>query len=161
MLSISNIKNYLKNKDSSFKLFDIKYIKQEKNTIDNFKIDKMCHFSYYGKFDNNIILVNYYDNMDLLTFITQIGNNNISDINIIITIIYKLLDKVTKGYQNKYVWFTIRISLPHDEYNIPRWHTDGFENLSKFITILKGSGTLLIDDKDTKSINTFFDIQKN
>lgn len=93
-LTSANIKRYLKYKDSSFKLFDIKYTDKEKQTINNFKINNETEFFYTGKFNKNTLMKNK-DKIDILQFIESIGNNNEKDIKVIKNIIYKLLDKVT------------------------------------------------------------------
>ena len=62
----------------------------------------------------------------------------------------------------KYFWLAIRISPPNNHFDIPRWHKDGTfftgdkNELSsvKFITTLKGPGTLLI--KSTTQINNIY-----
>jgi hypothetical protein len=55
---------------------------------------------------------------------------------------------------------TIRVSLPDHKYDIPRWHKDGrfFKSdgvQSKFVTVLKGPGTLFI--KESKKVNDIYD----
>ena len=78
-LTSINIKKYLKYKDSSFKLFDIKYTDKEKQTINNFKINNETEFFYTGKFDKDTLIKNK-DKIDILKFIESIGNNNEKDI---------------------------------------------------------------------------------
>jgi len=167
----TNIQKYLQKKDTSYKIFDIKYTQKEKQTIDSFKIDNEIAFSYYGKFDKNTELngdcektiINELKGeyiktkMNILDFITNIGNNTVKDILVIKNIIYKLLDKVLNSYNKKYILLVIRIFLPNKKSNIIRWHTDNFENQSKFVTVLKGPSTLFIDDKDIKSKKIFFE----
>ena len=162
-----NIQKYLQKKDVSYKIFDIKYTEKEKQIINNFKIDNEIFFTYHGKFNKNILLKGYYDNndkkssIDILNFISNIGNNNDKDIQIIKNIIYKLLDKVIKGlngYNKDYIYFEINITQPNKDFNISRWHFDGFENQSKFVTLLKGPSTLFIDDKDIKSKKIYFEV---
>lgn len=53
----------------------------------------------------------------------------------------------------------INTSLPNNEFNMPRWHTDGYPNNSKFVTVLKGPSTLFIDDKDSTSRKIYFTIE--
>ena len=56
----------------------------------------------------------------------------------------------------------IRVAMPNNLYDIPRWHKDGNyfshdineTNTSKFLTVLKGPGTLLI--KSTKRVNEIY-----
>jgi hypothetical protein len=150
---ISKIKNYLKKRNFSFQLFDIKYTEQDKKTIQNFNINKMLDYSYYGKFDKDLI------DKSLYNFILKIGNNSENEIKIIINIIYKLIDKITKCYRKEYIWLSIRVSIPNNNFDFPRWHIDGYQNSSKFVTTLIGPSTLLIDDTDVKSRDIYFDIQ--
>ena len=159
LLTSTNIKKYLKYKDSSFKLFDIKYTDKEKQTINNFKINNETEFFYTGKFNKDNLLKDNQTKINILKFIESIGNNNEKDIKVIKNIIYKLLDKVTNGYDNEYIVLDINTSLPNNEFNMPRWHIDGYPNNSKFVTVLKGPSTLFIDDKDSKSRKIYFTIE--
>jgi hypothetical protein len=103
LLTSTNIKKYLKYKDSSFKLFDIKYTDKEKQTINNFKINNETEFFYTGKFNKDNLLKDNQTKINILKFIESIGNNNEKDIKVIKNIIYKLLDKVTNGYDDEYI----------------------------------------------------------
>jgi len=56
-------------------------------------------------------------------------------------------------------WLAIRVTEPNNEFIIPRWHKDGnyFASNSitaKFITVLKGPGTLLI--RSNKKVNDIY-----
>ena len=109
--------------------------------MNNFNITNNSSFDHYGNVDN-------LDDTKLNDFLTKLGNNY--NINILNNIIHKLADKVTSGYETKFCWLTIRVTLPHHYFDIPRWHKDGNffsdsdRNQSKFLTVLKGSGTLFI-----------------
>ncbi len=143
LLNKLNIQKYLKTQDTSYKIFDIKYTQKEQETINNFKIDNQIYFLYYGKFNENILLKsdddeNNIKKLNILEFISKIGNNTEKDINIIKDIIYKLINKITKSYNKNYICLDIKIVLPNNYHNISRWHYDGFEKQTKFITLLKG-----------------------
>lgn len=161
LLNKSNISKYLEKKDTSYKIFNIKYTKKEKEAINNFDISNECYFTYFGKMNENIIGTSYNNNnktkIDILKFLSKIGTNTEKDIKIINNIIYKLLDKVTGGYNKNYIWLDLRISLPNNDFNLVRWHTDGFTSQSKFVSLFKGPGTLFIDDSDIKSKETYFE----
>ena len=150
-LTSTNIKKYLKSKDSSFKLFDIKYTEEEKQTINNFKIDNEINFSYKISADKK-----YYQL--LYKFIESIGNNDEKDITIIINIIYKLLDTISKAW-NSNITLNIQIMLPNNKPYLPVWHIDNINGESnlKFITVLRGSGTLFIDNNKAKK--AYFEIE--
>ena len=73
-----------------------------------------------------------------------------------------IIRKVLKGYTKKHFWMDIRVTQPDHDFDIPRWHKDGNFFLqgpielhtSKFATVLKGPGTLLI--KGTKKVNQIY-----
>ena len=116
---------------------------------------------YYGKFNENVLVKGDENNgkkLNIVDFISKIGNNTEKDIKIIKDIIYKLINKITKSYNKNYISLDISAVLPNNDYNISRWHYDGFEKQTKFITLLKGPAALFIDNKDIKSKNTFFEI---
>lgn len=145
-LTSTNIKKYLKNKDTSFKLFNIKYTKKEKQTINNFKIGNEVNFSYKISADKTHYQLLY-------KFIESIGNNDKKDITIIINIIYKLLDTISKAC-NSNITLNIKIMLPNKEPYIPAWHIDSTNDKSniKFIAVLRGPGTLFIDNNKAKKL---------
>jgi hypothetical protein len=69
------------------------------------------------------------------------------------SIIRNLTHIVMEGYKKDRYWLTIRVTIPTDRWDIPRWHCDGNyfwsagerKNVSKFATTLQGSGTLLME----------------
>ena len=77
-------------------------------------------------------------------------------------IIYKLIKQITKSYSCEYFWIDIRLLLPNDNYKMRRWHYDGtfFINnkdalQAKFVTILKGPGTMFL--KNGKKASEIYD----
>ena len=93
------------------------------------------------------------------TFLNKIGNNDKECINILEKVIMKILDNVLLAFEKDYYWIDIRITLPNNDFDIPRWHKDGRffrdnKKSPKFGTILKGPGTLLI--KSTKKTNEIY-----
>lgn len=157
MLTIQNIKKYLKNVSKNHQTYEIKYSKKEQESINNFNITKNTEYIYYGNYKE--IKKN-----ELKKVLSTGGNNNIEDIIIIEKIIYKLMDKLSKGYKNEYLQLIVKlISSPPT--HMPMWHRDGdnflhSENLqTKFITTLTGPGTLYFDDK--KEINELYEKLNN
>lgn len=149
-MKTSIIKEYLKEFPKYYLTFDIKYTKKETDYLDNFNITKWSSFDHYGHVDN-------LDDNKLDDFLTNIGNNQ--NINILNKIIHKLADKITNSYGMKHCWLTIRVTLPHHGFDIPRWHKDGnfFKSdrtQSKFVTVLKGPGTLFI--KKSKKVDEIY-----
>ena len=155
----TNIHNFVTNPKKSFNFYKLNYSTEEKNTIKKFKIIKDGTLDYYGTPDSM-------DINKIMDFFTKIGNNKINDSIIISNIIKKLCIEVCNGFsENKIAcWLSIRVSLPNNRFTIPRWHMDGkFYNVNlrnvqsndiqlKFITTLKGQGTLLANP--TKKIKS-------
>lgn len=153
-LSISMHKFLDNPSNESFKLFDIKYTKKEKKCLDLFNVDDFYNYDHYGS-------------SELLGLQDFLGKNTKKCIDTVYILIQRITNDVLKAYKKDYCWLTVRISLPNNSYDIPRWHTDGNfydsikknEKQSKFIITLKGPGTLLINpDDDTRdkfsSLNT-------
>jgi len=151
MIKTSIIKKYLKEFLKNYLTFDIKYTKKETEYLLNFNITTESTFDHYGNINN-------LDDKKLNDFLTNIGIND--NINILNKIIHKLAGKVTSSYETNFCWLTIRITLPHHYFDIPRWHKDGnfFRDSnriqSKFVTVLKGPGTLFI--KKSKKIDEIY-----
>jgi hypothetical protein len=151
MIKSSIIKEYLKNPKKNYLTFDIKYSKKESEYLDNLNINKKITFDHFGNIDD-------FDHQKLNDFIKNIGDNQ--NIEILSKIVKKILTKVTSAYQTKFCWLTIRVTIPSHEYDIPRWHKDGTfftnsDNLqSKFVTVLKGPGTMFV--KKSKLVNEIY-----
>ena len=145
------IKKYLKDPKKNYLTFGIKYTKKESDYLDNFNITNGANFDHYGNIDN-------LDDNKLNNFLNDIGNNQ--NIDIINKIIHKIVKKITSAYQTKYCWMTIRVTLPTTAYDEPRWHKDSnfFKDpnveSTKFLTVLKGPGTLFI--KKSKKMNELY-----
>jgi len=144
------ITEYLDSNKYDFFIFDIDYTINELETINDFEIKNPNNYEHYGSLDNI---------KDLKKYLTDIGNNTKTCVNGMEKLIIRLIKKVLLGYKMKYFWLAIRISPPNKNFDIPRWHKDGTfftgePSSVKFITTLKGPGTLLI--KSTKKINKIY-----
>lgn len=152
ILDLQKIRKYIKSKNYYFKLFDINYTKNEKETIEKFNIEKQSTFTHFGNFTELL-------DKNLNTFLLEIGKNSKSDISILEKTIIKLVKKVLSAYKTEYFWIDIRVTLRDNNFDNPRWHKDApfFNNndkTSKFVTTLKGSGTLLL--QHTKKNNEIY-----
>ena len=147
-LNANQIKKYINSDKYDFKQFNINYNMNEKKCIDSFTLDKTQMYSYYGSLEN----------ISINKFLSELGNNNINLVNKMKKIILKLVQKVLDGYNMEYFWLAIRVTQPNNMYDIPRWHKDGAmlvnNEMSKFITTLKGPGTLFI--KSTKRLASMY-----
>lgn len=152
MINITQIKKYLKNISTNYLIFNIKYTQKELEYINNLKVLNYGNFDHFGKIDT-------INNDDINNFLSQVSNS--SNFSILNNIIKKLLYNVTKAYNTEYCWMTIRCTLPNSNFDVPRWHKDGpfFSGSdaiqSKFVTVLKGPGTILI--KRSKKVNTIYE----
>jgi len=144
ILNVNKMKKYLKN-INKYKIFKINYSKNELDAINNYDIYKNDHYRFFGKnteFNPEQFLSDY--------------SNLPKESQIISDFLKKLTLEVTNAYNLDYVWIDIRFRLPTNEYDIPRWHQDGMffkkDNYThtKFLLVLKGEGTLLVDLKKDK-----------
>ena len=146
ILNEKNIRNYLENEPSQFKIFDIPYDKKTKKCLDNFKVERYNTYNNYG-----------IDNLSGLNkFLNEIGSNTEEDINIMEKTIRDLTKLVMSSYNRKYTnyWLTIRSTLPNNNFDLKRWHCDlNFlevkdinkrTDLNKFVTVLQGPGTFFL-----------------
>lgn len=87
----------------------------------------------------------------LREFIESIGNNSKESQNTLHDIITKIYNSVCIGYNTEAYWLLIRVTIPTNCFDIPRWHYDGmFDSKNcgkietKFVMTLKGNNTLLL-----------------
>jgi hypothetical protein len=150
------LKDILESEDKSFIVADIELDKDERNLGTKLKVDKHQTYSYFGPIHK--------DQIEYISdFIQKLGNDkNISDkvANMYMAKVIKpFLDSLNKDY----AWVTIRASkLPTDEFDLPRWHIDGYyykvpeyikknKKLPKLVFTLKGPGSLLKEtNKETR-----------
>lgn len=143
-------KEYLRSDNYDFKTFSMGYTKSEKERIKRFDLKESKTFSHYGSIS---------DMEELNSFLFNIGTNTQDDIKKMRKLIMNIIHTVLKVYKKKHFWLDIRVTQPKHDYDTPRWHKDGriFSSdpnelyTSKFVTVLKGPGTLLI--KGTDKVN--------
>ena len=153
-LSPSEINKYITTNDRDFKRFKMHYTPKEIRSIESFKLNTYKGFNHFGSYKNL---------KGINEFLSSLGENDNILVNRLEKIINNIIKKVLKGYKMEHFWMTIRVSMPNNLYDIPRWHKDGsfFPNdptnpkTSKFVTVMKGPGTLLI--KGNKRINKIYD----
>ena len=152
-LDAEKIKSYLQYDKYDFKTFSMDYTISMKKTIDRLDLKVNDVFAHFGSIK---------DIVNLNQFLSKLGTNTTDDIKSIETLIMSIIRKVLKGYTKKHFWMDIRVTQPDHDFDIPRWHKDGNFFLqgpielhtSKFATVLKGPGTLLI--KGTKKVNQIY-----
>jgi len=161
-LTATNISNYLEDRKSkkesdrsSSKIFKINYKDAEKDVLKNIKIKKDIEddYKYCGLYVDK--LPNVTEFLEKVTDNTDGENTNLSKI------IDRLVKKIVKGYNKKYIWISLRASYYNNYFDTPNWHIDGRYHpsdyeLSKFVTVLLGEGTLIKEATD-KSKEIFFE----
>ena len=95
------------------------------------------------------------------SYINTLGDNNQDSVIAMSQIIKNITKIVMEGYQKDCFWLTIRVTQYTSDYDIPRYHCDGTymgfdyrDDLSKFVTVLQGPGTLFI--KTNKQQKEFY-----
>jgi hypothetical protein len=150
MLDKQLVKYALKNHEN--KVIQMNYSNSQMELFNRFTLDKVDA----GIYENYYCHVNDFEPLELLD---SLGNNTDKDVKSIASIMKDIAHNVADAYGRKHVWIAIRATRFTKEYDIPRWHTDGnyFHNeksrkrqQSKFLTIFKGAGTLMIDPQPTK-----------
>lgn len=152
MLSSSKISNFINDKILNYDIFDINYSQNDLKQIDNFDIQSNLDYEYFGDI-----------HIDTLTdFLKSVGKNTNENINNFQKIILNIINIVLTGYNLTHFCLFIRTYTKENIKYIPRWHKDDnlFTNQSKFITVLKGPGTLFISN-NKKADNIFITLENN
>jgi hypothetical protein len=142
IINIDDIKTALEKHRNT--VFKIHYTKKELECIAKIDISQGNVYSHFG----NIADCNPEK------FFKEIGNNDSKNIETLCKIVNKLVKAVCKGYSTKHAWIDIRVKNPDNDFDIPRWHMDGYffmdtpedrkQLQSKFVTVLRGAGTLMV-----------------
>jgi hypothetical protein len=150
MLDKQAIKDALKNHKSN--VIPMNYTDKQMELFKRFQLDKVKG----GMFKDYFCHINDFEPLELLN---SLGNNTEKDVKNMASIMKEIAHNVADAYCRKHVWILIRATRFTKEYDIPRWHMDGnyFRNeksmkrqQSKFLTIFKGAGTLMIDPQPSK-----------
>ena len=148
---MNNMEKYIQSSNHDFKIFKLDYTKEELDCLSSLNIIKEDTFIHVGSID---AMTNIHK------FLKKCINNDEKQISMLETIIMRLLMLVLRSFKTKYYWMDIRVTLPNNKFDIPRWHKDGRyfrksdKQSPKFGTTLVGPGTLLI--KNTKKIGKLF-----
>ena len=150
-LTTHNIEKYLDNPKKKFKIFNLPLTKKEQAILFELKLPKIhTTFEYYGKEE---------DIKKLDDFLLSLGDNSPEHIEFLEKKIREIFKTVVKGYNTKDAWLSIRITYKDPSFNIRRWHTDGFqfaryndELQSKFVMVLKGNHTLLLEETEKEKL---------
>jgi hypothetical protein len=137
------INNIVKNKDKN-KIFKIYYDDKIKQVFNEFHVIKPETYNFFGN------IKEFINQQNLSNFFASHSDSKSEIIKYIIEFMIELTKSVIKGYNNNYFWISIRLSIPNEDFIIPRWHMDGMffpteeKYNSKFIIVPKGDGTICV-----------------
>ena len=149
------IDTLLGSSNKSFSFVNIGLTDYEKELLQSLQsktnIEHSLILNYYGVYDHDKL----YD--AIYNFILKLGYNIEESQQIANIILTKVTKPYLKAQKHDSLWFTIRFTVPNDQFEIPRWHVDGFfyksheyiqNNMSqmKLAGVLYGPGTLFKKD---------------
>lgn len=119
--------------------------------LNQFKIESS---NTYDRFGNLQLLQE-----ELPDFLRSIGKNDEQLIQKITKIIFEVASYVSQASHKESAWVSVRAFTPNHDFDIPRWHWDGYYYapysgfVFKFATVLKGNPTLFCQlPKDLREI---------
>lgn len=147
------IKDNKENLESdNFISVDLKLSDIEKDILREIKIEKeLAQFNYYGPLGPDL-------EKNLETYFKEMGDNQAGDISVISKKVAQLAEGMVEGFDKEAAWVMVRVSLPNDEFEIPRPHPDGryfksLEKVYKLVATLKGAHTLFAKKADEEKWN--------
>lgn len=124
----------------SFVYYDLHLSESEKSAVNALKINKTDSYNNYAN-------LNALES-EVREFIKALGKGNETNAKEIARLIVRLVNEILQASGRETAWVAVRAFTPTSEYDVPRWHTDGYYfepysgNLNKFALTLKGSPTL-------------------
>lgn len=140
--------------DKNFTFIDLGISEEDLHLINQFKIETSDQYARFGSLH---LLKD-----ELPNFLRSIGSNNEELIQKITEIIFQIAYNVKEASNKETAWVCVRASIPNHDFDIPRWHSDGYYYAPysgfafKFATILKGNSTLF--HQLSKDIRDVFDL---
>lgn len=128
----------------SFAFYDLHLSPDEQRALQQVKISSTEQYNNFGHLDTL--------QFEVKTFISSLGKGNETLAASVSVLIARLVQDVLRASGRETAWVCIRAFTPTDEYDTPRWHTDGYyyapyEGEScKFALALKGPGTLFYQE---------------
>ncbi len=128
---------------------DEKFSEQDWEQISRFNIENnLPQFEYCGDDYENFLI-------QLEECVRSCGNNSEESIEVIVKKISDAVKGMLLDFKAESILVMVRVSLPNDAYDIPRWHTDGRyftseEKVYKKVFTLKGAATRFAKIKDAE-----------
>lgn len=135
--------------EKPFIIYDLGLTSTEKEYLSGLKIHSCAEYSHFGSTQELCL--------EVKEFVAGLGNDVETSIQVS-TIIEKCVKASLAASGKEAAWVTLRASVQNTDYDMPRWHTDGYfyqpydGQQYKIAMVLKGAQTLfyLLPDKDRK-----------
>ena len=120
---------------------------KEKESIEQVNIERQLQpFDYYGPASDELM-------EKLEDYFKKIGDNSKIVTENISQVINRVSNGVARGFNKESMWVSVRIALPNDEFDVPRWHPDGnyfksADKVYKLVMTVKGPSTLFAEKID-------------
>lgn len=149
------IKDLLKTEGKPFIIADIELDEDEKDICQKLKVSERESYNFYGPINKDQIKY-------ISDFLQKLGNDKKISEKVATTYFEKVIKPFLESLNKDSAWITIRATMPTDEFDLPRWHIDGYyykveeyrkknKGIPKLVTTLKGPCTLLKEtDKETR-----------
>jgi hypothetical protein len=128
------------NGECSFSAIDLRFFQEELLCINTLKIRATKNYKRFGEL--------YLLKEELPVFLRSIGNDDEHVIYVVTEMICRIVCAVKEACNKDSAWICVRAFLPTAEFDIPRWHTDGYYYSPyagfavKFATALQGRQTI-------------------
>jgi hypothetical protein len=108
----------LLNNGKSYVFFNLRFSDREMEIFEKLKIEEFDALNLCGKLDPIF--------EEVPAFLKSIGNDDEEVIRTITDAVYRIAVAITHAAGKEGAWVALRARLPIDDYDIPRWHTDGY-----------------------------------
>lgn len=149
---VADFQEKIKNLDENNNFAFVNLLSEDDVRLFNqFKIESSKE---YDRFGNLPLLLE-----ELPDFLRNVGTNDEQLIQKISKMIFELASYVSQASHKETAWVCVRASTPNRDFDLPRWHCDGYYYspysgfVFKFATVLKGSPTLFYQlPKDIREV---------
>lgn len=132
--------------------FDVGLTPEEKRSIAEVNIEKrLPPFDYYGPVNEDLVKI-------LTAYFSELGENSEEVVTDISKLVTRVAETTIQDFDKESAWVTVRVSLPDDGFNVPRWHADGAyfkpagakDKTYKLVMTLKGAQTRFGEKTDAE-----------
>ena len=140
--------------DEPFAFYDLHFSSSERGSLQKIAVQKSEEYEYFGTLP--------IPHKDLTAYLKRIGPNRGKVADAAAQVITKIVTHLLQASGKEAAWMCLRATIPHKEFDIPRWHMDGYfykpwANQYKFAIALKGPPTLFYQVPSTKR-EKFYDL---